>query len=487
MKVKMIAALLVPVFPALFAQDPNSGEYRIGTNPLTTLNYTPLALLSVAPDGTEVAVDNQGNILNGNGAAWQRLGGNLVQVSAGSRTEVWGVNAAHAVFRWSGSTWQTMPGSLQQVVVAKGGGLVLGIEWAAPHRLVRWDTTANNWAVLDGAPPIVQLTVGSPNHVYGITALGELYKLMRPSWTEWRKLKGAFKQLSAGLDGTLAGMGTDNKPYHRTDSDVSKEVASPTTPPVWTPIDAPAVYVEVINVGNVMFLDTSGMSARAMPLSSGGTLTIDPELSGSWEEKGVTRIISVYEPTTAKLEVSGECIQIQPGQDLKVALPATTPPSDGKILVNYKCKTGKFSKIALNRCTPRSGTNVGVYMLSGAQKGGCVGGNATVEQIPEGPQLDGKGTDCAPVSLRNRSAHSSVQFDLPWANVNDRIRIPAGAHNRYVFPACNRVWWDNLVFTCTAAKTWKLTEGRYDADAYCTGSPRKNFYMWISDKGYADK
>lgn len=109
--------------PSLPAQDPAQGEYRaLGVNQ-SILRQTPLTFVSTTPNGTMIALDKLGNILYGNGQAWQKLGGNLVQVSAGSETEIWGVNAAHAVFRWTGSTWQTMPGSYQQVVVAEGGGL----------------------------------------------------------------------------------------------------------------------------------------------------------------------------------------------------------------------------------------------------------------------------------------------------------------------------------------------------------------------------
>jgi len=67
------------------------------------------------------------------------------------------------------------------------------------------------------------------------------------------------------------------------------------------------------------------------------------------------------------------------------------------------------------------------------------------------------------------------------------VTIPAGAHNHYVFPACNRVWWDNLTFSCGPSKVWTLTQGKSESDGYCTGSPGRSPYTSISDLGYADK
>ena len=124
-------------------------------------------------------------------------------------------------------------------------------------------------------------------------------------------------------------------------------------------------------------------------------------------------------------------------------------------------------------------------MLSN-NKGGCSDSTSEVTST-DPPQIDGKGADCAPRTFLNRSAHSSVQFSLPGGRKGEAVIIPAGAHNHYVFPACNRVVWDDLVFVCMPTKVWVLAGGKYDADAYCTGTPGRSPYTSISDLGYADK
>lgn len=121
------------------------------------------------------------------------------------------------------------------------------------------------------APKLVQLAVGSHNHVYGITATGEIYKLKRPESTQWVRLKGALKHISVGQDGTVGGIGTDGVTYTRTDGDVAAEVNNPSTTPVWTPVDLPptvqVVYVDIKDVSKAVFIDKFGSPADALPPS----------------------------------------------------------------------------------------------------------------------------------------------------------------------------------------------------------------------------
>ncbi len=496
--ISMAALATAAVFlPSLPAQDPAKGEYRaLGVNQ-SILRQTPLAFVSTTPNGGMIALDKQGNILYGNGQAWQKLGGNLVQVSAGSETEIWGVNAAHAVFRWTGSTWQTMPGSYQQVVVAKGGGLVLGIEWAEPHRVTRWDPATNAWIPLVNAPKLVQLAVGSHNHVYGITATSEIYKLKRPEWTQWVRLKGALKHISVGQDGTMGGIGTDGVTYTRTDGDVAVEINNPSTTPVYTPLDLPptvqVVYVDIKDVSKAVFIDKFGSPADALLSGSGNNLTITSSTVTVSQGNTVAPLdgfTTLIDTPANKGEVStGECITLKPGEDINIDLAKAQNVPVAPSLFSFRCKTGTFSKIKVHSCVPKSAGQEMAFSLNPNSLGGCVGSSTAPVAGPatDPLQIDGKGTDCSPRMFFNRSAHSSVSFLLPGGRAGEKVTIPSGAHNNYVFPACNRVWWDNLTFSCGASKVWTLTQGKYDADAYCTGSPGRSPYTSISDRGYADK
>lgn len=90
---------------------------------------------------------------------------------------------------------------------------------------------------------------------------------------------------------------------------------------------------------------------------------------------------------------------------------------------------------------------------------------------------------CAAQTFRSVSDHTWVEFRLPTGSSGQTINIPGGAHNKYVFPKCNRVWWDNLSFKCnTSTCQWEKTTGRWDADALCTGSPGNSPYVFVGDK-----
>lgn len=90
---------------------------------------------------------------------------------------------------------------------------------------------------------------------------------------------------------------------------------------------------------------------------------------------------------------------------------------------------------------------------------------------------------CAPKTFRNVSEHSWVEFRLPQGTGGQDIAIAGGAYNKYVFPKCNRVWWDNLSFKCNAATCqWEKVAGKWDADALCTGDKGKSPYVFVGNK-----
>jgi hypothetical protein len=89
---------------------------------------------------------------------------------------------------------------------------------------------------------------------------------------------------------------------------------------------------------------------------------------------------------------------------------------------------------------------------------------------------------CNPRVFRSTSDHSWVEFRLPQGTEGLIIQIPAGAYNKYVFPKCNRVWWDDLQFTCGGGGSWERTRGSWDADALCHGSTGSSPYVATGDR-----
>ncbi|MEE1766729.1 hypothetical protein PUR34_00340, partial [Streptomyces sp. JV185] len=57
-------------------------------------------------------------------AHWQKIPGGLTAISAGSRTNVWGVNANANIYRYTGddaNPWVQIPGALTDIGAAADG------------------------------------------------------------------------------------------------------------------------------------------------------------------------------------------------------------------------------------------------------------------------------------------------------------------------------------------------------------------------------
>lgn len=90
---------------------------------------------------------------------------------------------------------------------------------------------------------------------------------------------------------------------------------------------------------------------------------------------------------------------------------------------------------------------------------------------------------CAAKTFRNVSDHTWVEFRLPQGTGGQSVSIAGGAYNKYVFPKCNRVWWDDLNFKCNAATCqWEKITGKWDADAACTGDKGNSPYVFVGEK-----
>ena len=91
-----------------------------------------LSNISVAADGAVWGANAQGGVFRYNAATnkFERIGGTLKQVAAGSATAVWGVQTGGEVWRYNATgsiPFERVPGTLQQISVG-ADGVVWGVE-----------------------------------------------------------------------------------------------------------------------------------------------------------------------------------------------------------------------------------------------------------------------------------------------------------------------------------------------------------------------
>ncbi|HLT84290.1 MAG TPA: tectonin domain-containing protein [Phototrophicaceae bacterium] len=109
-------------------------------------------------------------MVSGPDEAWMPVRGALKQVSVGSASQVWGVNAADKIYRWNGSSWTQVSGALKHVSVA-ADGTVWGVN--AADRIYRRD--GDRWTLVPGA--LDQVSTGSGALVWGVNSSDAIYRL----------------------------------------------------------------------------------------------------------------------------------------------------------------------------------------------------------------------------------------------------------------------------------------------------------------------
>lgn len=148
----------------------------------------------------------------------------LKQVSVGSATLLWGVDAQQNIYQFTtsgtytfgtGSGWtQTqITGKLVQVSVASDG-TVWGINTAGSN-IFHYTGGNNAWTQI-GAGGLAQISVGSASNIWGVNAAGLIYKYNGKQvndGTDWNQIPGALKQISVAADGTVCGVNASGNAY----------------------------------------------------------------------------------------------------------------------------------------------------------------------------------------------------------------------------------------------------------------------------------
>jgi hypothetical protein len=470
----------------------------------TDMVFQSLKEVAVAGDGIMYGLTQTGQIHGWDGKSWRLLDGELTQMSVGYKNEIWGVNKLNQVWRANTAGWQLLPGLLKQVAVAKGGGgTVVGID--VQDKPVIWNGTG--WIPLrnpqQDSPALRQIAMG-PTQIYGIGVQDEIYRWRpnsNPSLSRWVRIKGSLKSISVGTDGSIGGLNAANKAWVRKDSDVEVELSAPAVEPNWTALETPAAGIVLIDADTSMLLDSKGlMVQRGVPwheFSDQVLVLPDSELKITYFEPEIKYVAG---PVGNVPVFANGCVYLS--GHLKLDLPNGQDPN--VVVHPYSCKQGTFTNVqqvpqvpaSTNAATPAgawfwyrtASAAIPVEKAAGISDQRQATASSTLAHqyywvAREKKAMTQNGLlNCAPRVFRNMSHHSWVEFQLPAAKTGEIVFIPAGAYNNYVLPACNRVWWDNLIFGCTADNEWRLLLGRYDADAFCHGWPGDSPYVEYGDR-----
>ncbi|XXF75684.1 hypothetical protein P2318_21795 [Myxococcaceae bacterium GXIMD 01537] len=182
------------------------------------------------------------------GPRWEQLAGpvgaTLKQISVGSANAIWGLDTAGFNWKWTGTAWQRMGGTVSNIATASDGTL-----WATNPpdslRVLKWDGAGNKWT-WNIPTGMRQVTAVNANTAWGLDGSGALFR-----WTgsAWEKKGCCVSQISVGADGELwATNPPDAKRVLKWDAAGNK----------WTwNIPTGMTYVSVGNAKNIWALDAA--------------------------------------------------------------------------------------------------------------------------------------------------------------------------------------------------------------------------------------
>ena len=140
-------------------------------------------------------------------SSWKSIRGGLSRISAGSVTNVWGVNSHQQVYRYTGNddqAWARFHGILLTDIGAAADGTVWGVNSDGEVFRYKWHT--DEWTKIIGCPSLSRISVGSRTNVWGVNNAGAVFRYTGDDREPWHHIPGSLIDIGAGADGTVWGV-----------------------------------------------------------------------------------------------------------------------------------------------------------------------------------------------------------------------------------------------------------------------------------------
>jgi len=129
----------------------------------------PVMWASVSADGTRCVIGANQSIRLYKEDNMTVLPGSLVMCSIVNESNIWGVNSGNEIYKWNGSEWKYIPGSLTDIAASEDGSKVVGVnQWGSIYMYVN-----NTWLYVPGKN-LSRISI-SNDYVVGINNDGEVF------------------------------------------------------------------------------------------------------------------------------------------------------------------------------------------------------------------------------------------------------------------------------------------------------------------------
>ncbi len=170
-------------------------------------------------------------------AEWERISGELTQISVGRANQIWGVNNKDQIFHWDGVKWVSVSGLLKHVSVGEDG-----VVWGVNTRGQIFERTpSGEWREIPGLARTI--SVGNARNIWVLNDKDQIFR-----WTgnTWQSVPGLLRSLGASADGTVWGVNAQGDIFSLSNSGQ------------WRPVTGRAVQVSVGNARAIWVLNEKG-------------------------------------------------------------------------------------------------------------------------------------------------------------------------------------------------------------------------------------
>ena len=220
---------------------------------------------------------------------WAYIPGIAAQdIAVGKNGSVWATGTNHAIYRWNGSSWETMPGGAERIAVdPEGAAWVVNLG----GDIYKYNLTTRNWELKPGTAKDIAVGADGSVWVIGANAVGGGYGIYKWNGSNWTNIPGgavriavdpsgnawvvnstnnvfryngssfeikpgAVKDIGVGANGTIWCTGTDDRIYQWDGSNWKLQTGGASQISV-----APDGNAWVVNSGGEVYRTTNAMSA----------------------------------------------------------------------------------------------------------------------------------------------------------------------------------------------------------------------------------
>jgi len=164
--------------------------------------------VDVAMDGTTYCIDSSNVLFRFNVDRWIRVTGNIKYVAVGSATDVWGLNTASKAGRIVNDQFQQVGDVTFANLSVGSDGTVWGVN--VNGNIYKYDGTT--FIAVKGT--LHQISVGSANAVWGVQTNGMVWRYTANGDIPFERIPGELTQVSVGGDGAVWGVQTGGKIFY---------------------------------------------------------------------------------------------------------------------------------------------------------------------------------------------------------------------------------------------------------------------------------